>query len=400
MRRTEADEPRPACKYDWGDFVIRDRRITDSERGTIGAVGKYADSDTGRGAHPGRELLAEDRGGKRRLRTVERHLKKAVKLGLLERTFSGSGAGTGLADVYRLTVPAEATTRHPDVDWSAWLSESDQSTNGSGPVDKTDQPVDKTDPTTRHLGVDPTSSSNQLSTTGPKQPSSSSPSSSTNRGASPKAAEASTVVGSETNGDDDDKELFRDGVEVAEVVGSLQRSDLKAAGIPDAATFHRFLAEVMPEVRTPWAYLRSCVLREDLKGLSDNFADWRSANVKAELAEAEARYGPVLDQYMTLTAWGRPRRECDQARVTALGEALEHGVTWEDIQDALLALDKSVPPAEQPTLTEVLAELVEQMAEPAAEDTPLPESGKDWTEESTVDNDEFWPPLANVDWGF
>ncbi|WP_139804869.1 hypothetical protein [Rhodococcus sp. 1168] len=100
-------------RYAWRRLVVCDEHFTDDQRRTMLMMDSYADPD-GSNAHPGVQRLSEDlrktgsKTGHVSDRTVRTALALGVQRGFLELTAKAPRRrGNRLADVYRLTMPAE-----------------------------------------------------------------------------------------------------------------------------------------------------------------------------------------------------------------------------------------------------------------------------------------------------
>ncbi|MDP9397692.1 MAG: helix-turn-helix domain-containing protein [Actinomycetota bacterium] len=97
-----------AGRFEW-ERIVRRAKIDPTAKYVGMVLATYANRD-GTKAHPGRTRLAAVTGKSER--TVDRALDLLRELGLLQRTTRGSSAGRqGLADVYRLTIPADLLAR-------------------------------------------------------------------------------------------------------------------------------------------------------------------------------------------------------------------------------------------------------------------------------------------------
>jgi DNA-binding MarR family transcriptional regulator len=96
-------------RFDW-ERSIRRLRLGMSTKAVALMLASYANGDDGGNAHPGVDRLAAEL--EIHERTVRRHLTRLAKLGLIEKTSSGSSAGRRRrADCWALTLPDDAATR-------------------------------------------------------------------------------------------------------------------------------------------------------------------------------------------------------------------------------------------------------------------------------------------------
>ena len=95
-------------RFEW-ERVLRRLALGAPNKGVALMLAGYADRDGGN-MHPGVDRLAANL--ERDESTVRRHLTRLAKLGLIEKTSSGSSAGRrGRADCWALTLPDDAATR-------------------------------------------------------------------------------------------------------------------------------------------------------------------------------------------------------------------------------------------------------------------------------------------------
>ena len=95
-------------RFEW-ERCIRRLALGKPTKGVALMLAGYANRDGGN-IHPGVDRLAANL--ERDESTVRRHLTRLAKLGLIEKTSSGSSAGRrGRADCWALTLPDDAATR-------------------------------------------------------------------------------------------------------------------------------------------------------------------------------------------------------------------------------------------------------------------------------------------------
>jgi hypothetical protein len=106
----------PAARFEWERQIKRMTNVPTHVKQFAVFVGTYSTATTGRDVRPGLTLLADDIGLSRR--QVIRNLHELQRLGLLELLSDGSTTGRpregrrGMASVYRLTLPIDASTRY------------------------------------------------------------------------------------------------------------------------------------------------------------------------------------------------------------------------------------------------------------------------------------------------
>jgi hypothetical protein len=99
-----SDQSTPANRFAWERMILR-LRLGRTTKLVALALATYGNAN-GANAHPGVDRLAADLESDER--TVRRSLDRLRRLGLIERTHSGSSSGRRkLSDCYRLTVPPD-----------------------------------------------------------------------------------------------------------------------------------------------------------------------------------------------------------------------------------------------------------------------------------------------------
>lgn len=106
----------PASRFEWERQIKRATLLSPQVKQFAVFVGTYSTASTGRDVRPGLTLLADDTGLSRR--QLIRKMQELQSLGLLEQLSDGSTSGRpregrkGMASVYRLTLPVDASTRY------------------------------------------------------------------------------------------------------------------------------------------------------------------------------------------------------------------------------------------------------------------------------------------------